>query len=90
MAFSTEELLGMIKHCGLNRLMLYATFLSVHIRNAQKDEMTLKAMQNLRQILHTGVAVHREDEVWGLSHGLPLTVNIVCFSARYGRSHWPS
>jgi hypothetical protein len=82
MAFPTEELLGMITHCGLNRVLLYATFLSMHIRNAQKDEKTLKAMRGLRQILHTGVALHHEDEEWAFSHGLPLTVNIPCISAQ--------
>lgn len=80
MAFSTDELLGMITHCGLNRLLVYATFLSIHIRNAQKDEKVLKMMRNLRQILHTGVALHREDEEWAFSRGLPLTVYITYIS----------
>jgi hypothetical protein len=77
MDFSTEELLEMISQCDLNRVVLYATFLSKHIRNAQKHGKVLKAMQGLRQILHTGVTLNREDEEWAFAHNLALTVSIL-------------
>lgn len=77
MEFSTEELLEMIEQCGLNRIAVYATFLSTHIRNAQKDEKVLKAMQALRQILHTGVSLNREEEDWAFAHDLSLTVSFI-------------
>jgi len=75
MDFSTDELLAMITQCSLNRVLLYATFLSTHIRNAQKDRKVLQAMQGLRQILHTGVAFNRDDEEWAFAHNLPLTTS---------------
>lgn len=59
----------MTTQCNLNRVMLYPTFLSarLEIREANMDEMTLwVAMEALRQALHTGVALSREGEEWGL------------------------
>ncbi|EGN93838.1 hypothetical protein SERLA73DRAFT_63440 [Serpula lacrymans var. lacrymans S7.3] len=70
---STSELLGMISTCGLNRVALYATFLSTHIRAARTNPEVLHALKCMRQILHTGVALNREDEEWALHHALPLT-----------------
>src|SRR5271154_4174763 len=34
-AFSSEELVGMVQRCGLNRLNQFATFLIKHLRNSR-------------------------------------------------------
>ncbi|KAJ7136297.1 putative amp-CoA ligase [Mycena filopes] len=73
MAMPTDELVELITTCGLNRLALYAPFLSVHIRAAQTDPTVLSALQSCRQILHTGVSLNAADENWAYDHGLPIT-----------------
>ncbi|KAJ6600810.1 putative amp-CoA ligase [Mycena sp. CBHHK59/15] len=70
---STEELMKMVKTCGLNRMAVYATFLSVYIKDAQKDPEVLKALQGFRQIVHAGVSLNREDEEWAYANDLPIT-----------------
>jgi hypothetical protein len=71
---STDELMRMVKTCGLNRMAVYATFLSVYIKAAQNDPEVLKALQGFRQIVHGGVALNREDEEWAYANKLPITV----------------
>ncbi|KAJ6522267.1 hypothetical protein B0H19DRAFT_1224039 [Mycena capillaripes] len=73
MAMSTEELMSMIRFCGLNRMAVYATFLSVYIKAAQKDQEVLLALRAFRQIVHTGVALNRQDEKWAYTHRIPIT-----------------
>ncbi|KAF7336547.1 putative amp-CoA ligase [Mycena sanguinolenta] len=67
------ELLDLIKTCGLNRVALYAPFLSRYIKDAQNDPAVLSALQSCRQILHTGVSLNAEDENWAYENGLPIT-----------------
>ena len=66
----------MIQSCGLNRLVQYATFVSVHIRAAQADPDVKHALQSLRQILYTGVALDSQDSQWAFEHHLRLTVSV--------------
>ncbi|KAJ7717991.1 putative amp-CoA ligase [Mycena metata] len=73
MGMSTEELMNMVKSCGLNRMAVYATFLSTYIRAAQQDEKVLSALQAFRQIVHTGVALNPEDEEWAHLNHIPMT-----------------
>ncbi|KAJ7489329.1 hypothetical protein FB451DRAFT_1522932 [Mycena latifolia] len=80
---STEGLMKMIEMCGLNRMAVYATYLSVYIKAAQKDPEVLRALQNFRQIVHAGVALNREDEEWAYANNLPIT-------AMYGTSETAS
>ncbi|KAJ7171029.1 putative amp-CoA ligase [Mycena filopes] len=70
---STQELMNMITSCGLNRLAVYATFLSAYIKAAQQDSEVLSALQGFRQIVHTGVALNPEDEEWARANHLPIT-----------------
>ncbi|KZT05761.1 putative amp-CoA ligase [Laetiporus sulphureus 93-53] len=72
--FSTDELLAMVKKCGLNRIATYAPFLVQHIRRAKQDMDVLETLKGLRQILHTGVALNREEEKWAYEQRLPMTV----------------
>ncbi|KAJ7704927.1 putative amp-CoA ligase [Mycena rosella] len=73
MGMPTTELVDLIKTCGLNRVAMYAPFLSVHIKAAQSDPAVLSALGSCRQILHTGVSLNAEDENWAYEHGLPIT-----------------
>ncbi|KAJ7246935.1 putative amp-CoA ligase [Mycena rebaudengoi] len=79
MAMPTTELVDLIKTCGLNRVAMYAPFLSLHIKAAQNDPAVLSALKSCRQILHTGVSLNAEDEAWAYANGLPIT-------AMYGTS----
>lgn len=84
MAMSSDEMVAMIRLCGLNRLVQYATFVSVHIRAAQTDPAVNRALQGLRQILYTGVALNAQDALWGFENGLRLTVSrLSCILRRY-------
>ncbi|KAJ6450045.1 hypothetical protein C8R45DRAFT_946980 [Mycena sanguinolenta] len=71
MGLPTEELVDLIKISGLNRVAMYAPFLSVHIKAAQSDPTVLGALQSCRKILHTGVS---DDKAWAYANGLPITV----------------
>ncbi|KAJ7705430.1 hypothetical protein B0H17DRAFT_1193111 [Mycena rosella] len=70
---STEEVMKMVKTCGLNRMAVYATFLLVYIKAARTDPEVLGALQSFRQIMHAGVALNRGDEEWAYAHDLPIT-----------------
>jgi hypothetical protein len=74
MAMPPAEMVQMVRTCGLNRLVQYGTFVSAHIRAAQEDEDVKRALQGMRQILYTGVALNVEDERWAVENGLRLTV----------------
>lgn len=74
MALPTDELLEMTRICGVNRLILYASFLSMHIRVAKTDPDVLKVLQSFRQILHTGVALNLQDEEWAYNNFLRIMV----------------
>ncbi|KAJ7182755.1 hypothetical protein C8R43DRAFT_868796 [Mycena crocata] len=73
MGMSTEELMRMVKTCGLNRMAVYATFLSIYIKAAHTDPNVLRALQSFRQIVYAGVALNREDEEWAYTNRLPVT-----------------
>ncbi len=64
----------MTRACSLNRLAVYATFLSNLIRAAKKDDTVKVALQSLRDIFHTGVALNKEDEEWAYANGLKVIV----------------
>jgi acyl-coenzyme A synthetase/AMP-(fatty) acid ligase len=77
MGMTTEELMHMIQSCGLNRMAVYATFLSTYIKAAQQDQKVLAALRSFRQIVHTGVALNREDEEWAYENHIPITVSVL-------------
>lgn len=76
MGMSTEELVALIKTCGVNRVVLYAPFLSSHIRNAKDDPELLDLLRNCKQIMHTGVTLNVDDEDWAYKNGLPISVRL--------------
>lgn len=70
----------MTRACSLNRLAVYATFLSSLIRAAKQDDTVKLALQTLRDIFHTGVALNKEDEGWAYANGLKVIVRTSCVS----------
>ncbi|KAH9937144.1 acetyl-CoA synthetase-like protein [Fomitopsis serialis] len=63
-AFSSDELVQMVRQCGLNRLMQFATFLSIHLRNSRHDPNVLTLLKGLDEVLFAGLALPQEDEEW--------------------------
>ena len=72
--FSSEELIDMIKRCGLNRLNQFASFLSGHFRNARQDPKLLSILLSLDDVLYSGLALSQEEEQWALKSGIKLRV----------------
>ena len=65
----------MIKRCGLNRLNQFASFLSVHFRNARQDAKLLSMLLSLDDVLYSGLPLSQEDEQWALKTGIKLRVS---------------
>ena len=78
MALPTDELLGMVKYCGLNRLFQYSTFLSPHIRAARHSAEVKKALQQIKGIIYTGVAIDPEDAEYAHSNDISIFVSMEC------------
>lgn len=70
----------MTRACSINRLAVYATFLSSLIRAAKQDDVVKVALQSLRDIFHTGVTLNKEDEDWAYANGLKVIVRTSCLS----------
>jgi acyl-coenzyme A synthetase/AMP-(fatty) acid ligase len=71
--FSSNELLDMIARCGLNRLKQFSTFLAIHLRQSRNDQKVLAALQNLDEVLYTGLMLGREELDWAHQNGIKLT-----------------
>ncbi|KAF8154247.1 hypothetical protein B0H34DRAFT_800120 [Crassisporium funariophilum] len=71
-AFSSEELVDMIRRCGLNRLNQFASFLGNHIRNARSDAKLLSMLSNLEDVVYSGLPLSQEEEQWGLKNGIKI------------------
>ncbi|KAF5375110.1 hypothetical protein D9758_000172 [Tetrapyrgos nigripes] len=71
-SFSSEELLDMIHHCGLNRLNQFAAFLAMQLRNARNDTKLLSALANLDEVLYSGMPLPREEQEWALRNHINL------------------
>ena len=76
LGFSSEELIDMIRRCGLNRLNQFASFLSGHFRNARQDAKLLSMLQSLDDIIYSGLALPQEEEQWALKSGMKLRVSL--------------
>ncbi|KAF8800389.1 acetyl-CoA synthetase-like protein [Phlegmacium glaucopus] len=70
--FSSEELIDMIRRCGLNRLNQFGSFLSGHFRNARQDAKLLSMLLSLDDVLYSGLALSQEEEQWALKSGMKL------------------
>lgn len=74
-AFSSSELKDMVSRCGLNRLNQFATFLASHLRNSRKDPELLSMMVGLEEVLYSGLALSKPEELWAIQAGVPLKVS---------------
>ncbi|OSD01388.1 acetyl-CoA synthetase-like protein [Trametes coccinea BRFM310] len=72
MSISPKEFVGMTRACGLNRLAVYATFLSGLIKAAKEEDSVKQALQGLHGIFHTGVALPKADEEWAFTNDLKV------------------
>ena len=73
--FSSGELIDMVRRCGLNRLNQFASFLSVHFRNARQDAKLLSMLLSLDDVLYSGLPLSQEDEQWALKIGIKIRVS---------------
>ncbi|KAI9457728.1 acetyl-CoA synthetase-like protein [Russula earlei] len=71
-AFSSNELLLMIRDCGVNRLNQFATFLTHHLRHSRQTPKLLALMQTLDDALYSGLALPQEEEEWAHANGIKL------------------
>jgi hypothetical protein len=76
--FTSDQLVEMIHHCGLNRLNIFGSFLTTHLRNARLDPKLLGKLAGLDELMYTGLPLPREDEAWAYSQGLRLRVSAFC------------
>ncbi|KAJ7036755.1 acetyl-CoA synthetase-like protein [Mycena alexandri] len=72
--FDVEELLALVRDAGLNRVFLYAPWLSRLIKFAKADPVVLDTLRNMRQIIYTGASINPDDEAWMVAMGLPVTL----------------
>ncbi|KAI0370589.1 acetyl-CoA synthetase-like protein [Pilatotrama ljubarskyi] len=70
--FSTDELVHMITHGGLNRLNQFPAFFAVHARAARLNPKLLALLRSLDEILYSGQQMPREDEEWAYANDLQL------------------
>ncbi|KXN89924.1 hypothetical protein AN958_04928 [Leucoagaricus sp. SymC.cos] len=72
MSFSSEELMDMINHCGLNRLNQFAAFLANHLRRSRTDKELLSELVGLDEVLYSGLPLPRDEEEWAYKSGIKL------------------
>lgn len=74
LSFPREELVGMIRQCGLNRLNQFGSFLGNNLRASRADPKLLSLLATLDDICYSGLPLAREDEEWAYKNGLRLRV----------------
>ena len=71
-AFPSTELMDMIVHCRLNRLVQFPTYLAIHLQNSRRDPKLLAMLQGLDQIFYSGLMLGQEDEEWVHRHSIKI------------------
>ena len=64
----------MIQLCKVNRLNQFATYLQNHFRSARSNPKLLSMLQNLDEVLYSGLALPSEEVSWARKNGINLTV----------------
>ncbi|KAM6493151.1 hypothetical protein JOM56_011285 [Amanita muscaria] len=72
LSFASDELVSMVRLCGVNRLNQFASLLRNHFKSARSDPKLLSVLQNLDEVLYTGLPLPVEDEVWARKNGIKL------------------
>jgi hypothetical protein len=62
----------MVERCGLNSLIQFPTYLSIHLRRARQDSKLLSLLRGLKEIQYGGLALPREEEDWAEQNGIKL------------------
>jgi acyl-coenzyme A synthetase/AMP-(fatty) acid ligase len=62
--------MDMVARCGLNRMIIFPTFLVKHLQNSRQDPKLLGMLQNLDEIFYSGLMLGQEDEEWVHRHGI--------------------
>ncbi|KAJ7498533.1 hypothetical protein FB451DRAFT_1117113 [Mycena latifolia] len=70
--FTSDQLVDMVHDCGLNRLNIFGSFLTTHLRNSRLDSKLLGTLASLDEVLYTGLPLPREEENWAYSNGIKL------------------
>jgi len=70
--FTSDQLTEMIHEGGLNRLNIFGSFLTTHLRNSRLDPKLLGMLTSLDEVLYTGLPLPREEEAWAYGHGIKL------------------
>jgi hypothetical protein len=73
--FTSDQLTEMIHEGGLNRLNIFGSFLTTHLRNSRLDPKLLGMLTSLDEVLYTGLPLPREEEAWAYGHGIKLRVS---------------
>ncbi|THU93677.1 acetyl-CoA synthetase-like protein [Dendrothele bispora CBS 962.96] len=72
LSFSTEELLNMIKCCGLNRLCQYSMMMQPALERAQREPEFFQTLKGMRTIMYGGTSLAPEMELWAHESGLNM------------------
>ncbi|KAJ7611711.1 acetyl-CoA synthetase-like protein [Roridomyces roridus] len=72
--FDAEEFLQLTREAGVNRLFLYAPWLSNLLKFARTNQDVLDTLKNMRQIIYTGASLNPEDEAWMVAQNIPGTL----------------
>ncbi|KAJ7037809.1 acetyl-CoA synthetase-like protein [Mycena alexandri] len=72
--FDADEFLALVKEGGVNRVFLYAPWLSNILKKARTDPQVLSVLKAMRQLIYTGASMNPEDEAWMVAQGLPATL----------------
>ncbi|TFK91211.1 acetyl-CoA synthetase-like protein [Polyporus arcularius HHB13444] len=70
-----KEFLNIVRLHRLSTVVLYATFLGRLINSAQQDPEMKDALKSIDQIIHTGVALHKEEEEWAYANGIKIVTS---------------
>ncbi|KAG7099318.1 hypothetical protein E1B28_001176 [Marasmius oreades] len=71
-SFSSEELMDMIHHCGLNRLNQFAAFLAMQLRSSRNNPKLLSMLADLDEVLYGGMPLPQEEQEWALRNNINL------------------
>ncbi|KAH9898072.1 acetyl-CoA synthetase-like protein [Cubamyces lactineus] len=70
--YSSDELMDMVRRCGLSRMSQFPTYLMQHLRNSRHNPKLLACLQSLDEIFVSGLMMSPEDEEWVYRNGIKL------------------
>lgn len=79
-SFSSEELMDMIRTCGLNRLNQFAAFLAKQLQTSRNHPKLLSMLANLDEVLYSGMPLARSEQEWALQNDIKLRVSLLIWA----------